>query len=173
MCVCVCALIMYHYICSPLFCYTLFALAMDNTTTMCHHQLSIVNAFDFFDVMNVENIGNDERTFVFGALAPRVNYTLYVRLPNDLYDKRMIIFEGMRAAHTHRVCSHALTQTIPLASVGIIYLLTSCIIVMVVVWSINRCLKRTSTTPTPTQRPWERFLSTLRRFNMVPQSDSS
>ena len=165
---------MYHYICSPLFCYTLFALAMDNTTK-CHDQLSIMNAFDFFDVLNLESIGKEELAFVFGALGPHVNYTLYVRLPSEIYDKRMIIFEGMRTVHTHRVCSHALAQTVPLVCVGIIYILTSCIIVMVVVWSINRCIKHASTSPasTPPIQPWERFLSTLRRFNMVPQSDTS
>ena len=165
---------MYHYICSPLFCYTLFALAMDNTTR-CHQELSVVNAFDFFDVLNLESIGKDERTFVFGALGPRVNYTLYARLPSEIYDKRLIIFEGMRTLHTHRVCSHELIQAFPLVCVGIIYLLTSCIFVMVLVWSINRCLKHTSTSSasTPPVRPWERFLSFLRRLNTVHQSVST
>ena len=165
----------YHFACSALYCYTVFALAMDNTT-LCQDPLSIMNAFDLFDVMNLNNMYN-ERIFVFGAEGDRINYTLYVRLPNDLYDKRMIIFEGMRTLHTHRVCTHSLKQAaLPLACMIIAYLLASLLIVIIIVWSINKCLKTTSsssTSTTPAQRPWERFLSILRRFNMVAQNVSS
>ena len=170
---------MYDFVCSPLFCYTLFALAtMDNTTTRCHHQVTMLNALDLFDVMNASytSVANDKAatiTYIFGALGQHINYTLYMFMSN--VDKRMVIIEGLHTPHTHRVCYDSLAQAIPWVSVAIIYVLLCCMIVTMSVWSINTCLKRRDATifAAATPRSWARFLSTLKRFNMVPLNNSS
>ena len=171
MCVCVLSLTMFYMICSLLFCYTVCDLETNST---CQHQLSIDNAFDLFDEMNMSHIEpqfvakQKKEGLTLHVLGRNANYTVII-LPSTDKNKRMVVFNGVLKAATHQACYHSKLAT-PWMTISIIYL----IIVIFSFLAINICLRRVKPLQQLTATPkWERFSSTLRRFNTAPQNDSS
>ena len=152
-----------------------------NSNSTCHHQLSIENALDLFDVMNVSHVEKlmekkEKGLITLNALGHNANYTLVIFLDST---KRMAVLEGVENQPvSYRVCYHSKLTT-PWVTIGLIYFIMTCVIVILVVAAINTCLKRPSSSPPPTQQqqqqqgPWARFLSILKPSNTEPQNDSS
>ena len=152
----------------------------DVNRTTCQHPLTVDHAFDLFDVMNLSQLaqeeqfdsGNDDETSIFLlAKGYNVNYTLGLPIRSSYKTKHMVVFEGTSKAISHQACVYPKLTT-PWLPISVYIGISLVIVMLVVVWSINTVRKRASSSPPPPQRPWARFLSTLRRSNTEPQNDS-
>ena len=163
-------------VCSLLFCYSMFDLETNINSTCHDHQLSIDNALNLFDVMNLSHVeklmDKKEKTIALHALGDNDNYTLVIFLDSP---KRMAVLEGVQDQPvSYRACYHSRLTTPSWATIGLFYFIMSCVIVILVIVAINTCLKRHSSSSPPQQQGvWARFFSTLKRSNTEPQNDSS
>ena len=175
-------------LCSLLYCYYLFTLDKSTNATCGRRMqaLSIDQVMDFFDVWNKTNKDNGViSTMVIGR---QYNYSAVMQQPatsSPLY-KSLIVFNKSKVhAYTHQTCyykrassSSSLSSTLTILN---IWMLLSTILILIV-FAINRAVKcfvasssssTQQSSDTTHSQTWAPFLSTLKRFNMVPQSDSS
>ena len=171
-----------HEVCSSLYCYTVYLLAKvrkRTTAANCRHPLKVMNVFDFFQVID-NMMDKSTKRVIFGLIGERLNYTVVVNMPSVVYEKGMFILQDVdESQHTHQVCYKTLI-TVPMISAAImIYLLITCILIMVLIWSINRCCfardepSSSSGEQQPQSSRWQRFLSILKPFNTALQNVSS
>ena len=168
-------------VCSSLYCYTVYLLAKARKKN-CRHPLKVMNVFDFFQVID-NMMDKSTKRVIFGLIGERLNYTVVVNMPSVVYEKGMFILQDVdESQHTHQVCYKSIINvTLPMVSVAImLYLIVTCILIMVLLWSINRCWfsrDEPSSSSSGEQQPqssrWQRFLSILKLFNTALQNVSS
>ena len=167
-------------ICSSLYCYTVYLLAKARKKNNCHHPLKVMNVFDFFNVID-NMVDKSTKRVIFGLIGERLNYTVIVNMPSVVYEKGMFILQDVdESQHTHQVCYKSIINvTLPMVSVAImLYLIVTCILIMVLLWSINRWCFIPTSIGEQQQQPQpaslcQRFLSTLRPFNTALQNATS
>ena len=178
---------MFEMLCTLLNCYYMFTIDKSTNATCGRRMkaLTIDQVMDFFDMWNQTDKGNGVITTM--VIGRQSNYTAIMQQPTPSapsYKRLILVNRSIIHDYTHQTCyykkptsSSSLSSTLTFLN---IWMLLSAIVILLV-FAINRGVKRfvTSSSSPPQSsdtvhsRTWVPFLSTLRRFNMVPQNDSS